>query len=75
MPIKGNVSLTNDVDSMIFQSSSVVNMPILRCGFLLQIMYLPLMPKLSYSIDNVLRCACVYGLSHDSHMILISICF
>ena len=39
-----------NVHSMICQSSTVVNMSILRCGFLLYMMRLPAVTKLRYSI-------------------------
>ena len=62
-----------NVSYMILQSSTVVSVSILRCGFLLDISRLPSVTKLRYNIETVLRSACIYGLS--SHMTPISICF
>ena len=61
-----------NADSMIVQSSAVVRMSILRCGFLLQTIRRPSVPKIRYSIDTVFRSACTHGLS--PHITPISSC-
>ena len=58
--------------SMIVQSFAVVRLSILRCGFWLQTILRPSVPKLRYSIDTVFRSACAHGLS--PHIIPISSC-
>ena len=72
---KSNVMLRGqmNVSSMIFQSSAVVIISILRCGFLLHIARPTSVPKFRYKMDTLLRSACIHGLS--PHMIPISNCF
>ena len=60
-----------NVSSIIFQSSTVVSVSTLRCGFLLHTIRLPSVPKLRYNIDSSAISLYPWFIStHDSYLYL-----